>query len=260
MLRGAARANRDKMQVEPVVAPAVGSRPLVLILDRDLDYTEELAAELEAAGAQVVIALQGDEGLERAVALQPELVMLGIGLEPEREDLDLVPRLWEATAAPVLVLKDGPISRKGLEEAARAGAVACLGKGDVSPQAAAHFATAQLAVLGRTASRFRRSGDTVLDVAGRSLRVGGKEVSLTRMQADILAVLLEPPADEWKPIPAIAHRVFGEGARQSIVRKHVNRLRVKFARARLGASIETAHARGYRLAVADDAWSQGRRG
>jgi DNA-binding response OmpR family regulator len=80
------------------------------------------------------------------------------------------------------------------------------------------------------------------------------------MQADILAVLLEPPADEWKPIPAIAGRVFGEGARQSVVRKHINRLRVKFAEARLGARIETAHARGYRLAVADSAWSQGRRG
>lgn len=251
---------RARRQVEAVDAVAAGSRPLVLILDRDVDYREKLAAELEAAGAQVEIASEDDEGLERAVALQPELVMLGLSFEPSSEDLDLLPRLWEATAAPVLVLHEGPASRRRLEEAARAGAVTCLGKGEVLPHAAASFATAQLAVLGRTASRFRRSGNAVLDVTGRSLRVGEKKVPLTRMQAEILAVLLEPPADDWKPIPAIACRVFGEGARQSIVRKHVNRLRVKFARARLGASIETAHARGYRLAVADSTWSQGRRG
>ena len=33
------------------------------------------------------------------------------------------------------------------------------------------------------------------------------------------------------------------------MRKHVNRLRVKFAQTRLGTRIETAHARAYRLAV-----------
>jgi len=251
MLRGAPKANRDSGQGEALVAAAAGSRPLVLILDRDVDYRQKLAAELEAAGAQVEIASKGDEGLERAVALQPELVMLGVGLEPGRGELDFLPRLWEATAAPVLVLQEGPASRRRLEEAARAGAVACLSKGEVLPRAAARFAASQLAVLGRTASRFRRSGDVVLDGAGRSLRVGGKKVPLTRMQAEILAVLLEPPADEWKPIPAIAHKVFGVGARQSVVRKHVNRLRVKFAQARLGARIETAHARGYRLVAAE---------
>ena len=251
MLRGAPRATRARKKVEAVDAAAAGSRPLVLILDRDVDYIEKLAAELEAAGAQVEIASKGDEGLERAVALQPELVMLGVGLETGRRELDFLPRLWEATAAPVLVLQEGPASRRQLEEAARAGAVACLSKGEVPPHAAASFAASQLAVLGRTASRYRRAGGALLDVAGRSLRIGEKRVPLTRMQAEILAVLLEPPADDWKPIPAIARRVFGEGAKQSVVRKHVNRLRVKFARARLTARIETAHARGYRLAVAD---------
>lgn len=49
----------------------------------------------------------------------------------------------------------------------------------------------------------------------------------------------------------IARRVFGEGARQRIVRKHINRLRVKFAQTCLGAGIETAQARGYCLVAAD---------
>lgn len=177
MARGSARANRGKWQGEAVGSVSAASRPLVLILDRDVDYREELATELEDAGAQVEIASRGDEGLERAVALQPELVMLGLGLEPGREDLDLLPRLWEATAAPVLVLQEGPASRRRLEEAARAGAVACLSKGEVRPRAAAGFETSQLAALGRSPSQFLRSGDAVLVIVGRSLCVGGKGAS-----------------------------------------------------------------------------------
>jgi DNA-binding response OmpR family regulator len=107
----------------------------------------------------------------------------------------------------VLILQDDFSSGRGVEEAASAGAVACLSKAEVLPRAAAGFAVAQLAALGRTTSRFRRSGDTLLDVHGRTLRVGARKVPLTRMQADILAVLLEPPADEWKRISVIARRV-----------------------------------------------------
>jgi len=68
-------------------------------------YREGLAAELQAAGAQVKIASKADEGLDMAIALQPELVIIGLSIELGPEDLDLLPRLWEATAAPVLVLQ-----------------------------------------------------------------------------------------------------------------------------------------------------------
>lgn len=240
----------------PVVRSAE-ARPLVLILDDDVDYREELGAELEAAGVQVEIASMGKKGLGNAIGLQPELVMVGLEHEPDSGDLDLLPRILEATAAPVLVLHDGPASRRRLEEAARAGAVTCLSKLEVPPGAAAGFAMSQLAALGRTASRFRRSGAALIDVGGRTLRVGEKKVPLTRMQVDILAVLVEPPADEWKPIPLIAHRVFGHGARESVVRKHISRLRVKFARARLDARIDTAHAQGYRLVTTDGTSARG---
>jgi len=48
-------------------------------------------------------------------------------------------------------------------------------------------------------------------VMGWTLRVGEKEMPLARKQAQIPAVGLEPPADEWNPAPAIAHTAFGEG-------------------------------------------------
>ncbi len=223
--------------------------PLVLIVDPDVAYRDRLAAELEAKGVRVESVSGSGEGLERAVALQPDLVMVGTKLEREGRGLELLPWLWEATAAPIMVMTGRASARKGLEEAARVGAVAYLSKREVPPGVAARFARAQLAALGRITSRFRRTGDAVLDVAGRTLRVRSSKVALTRKQALILAVLMDPPADEWKAIPSIARRVFGEEAKQSAVRKHINRLRQKFAEARLGAGIETAHARGYRLVV-----------
>ena len=239
-----------------VVGPAQ-TRPLVLVLDSDVDYRERLAEELEAEGVKVEITAKGNEGLRKAIAHQPELVMIGMSGDPEPRDLELLPRIWQATAAPVLILQDDPASGRGLEDTARAGAVACLSKAEVLPRAAAGFAVAQLAALGRTTSRFRRSGAALLDIRGRTLRVGARQVPLTRMQADILGVLLEPPADEWKSIPVIAHRVFGEGAREGVVRKHINRLRVRFARAGLDARIDTAHTKGYRVVTTEQMSARG---
>lgn len=248
--RGGSRPGR----VGVAWAPAKrGSEPLVLILDPDAEYRDELAAELEAGGVHVEVASEGDEGLSKAVALQPELVVMGVRPQATRERFQLLPRLWEATAAPVIVLKEGSVSRKSLEEAAQAGAVACLSKAQVLPQSAAGFARAQLAALGRTTSPFLRAGAAVLDLPGRTLRVGETKVPLTYKQARIVGMLLEPPIDEWKSIPAIARQVSGEGAKESIVRKHINRLRLKFSQAALGARIETAHAKGYRLVIGDDA-------
>ncbi|MEE9231192.1 MAG: winged helix-turn-helix domain-containing protein [Acidobacteriota bacterium] len=230
-----------------------GSEPLVLILDPDAEYSAALAAELEAGGVHVEVASEAEEGLSKAVALQPELVVMGVGQQSTRDRFQLLPRLWEATAAAVIVLNEGSMSRASLEEAAQAGAVTCLSKAQVLPKSAAGFARAQLAALGRTTSRFLRAGAAVLDLPGRTLRVGETKVPLTHKQARIVAMLLEPPIDEWKSIPAIARQVFGEGAKESIVRKHINRLRLKFSQAALGARIETAHAKGYRLVAGGDA-------
>lgn len=49
-----------------------GSEPLVLILDADADYSEALAAELEAGGVNMEVASEGDEGLN-TVMLVPSL-------------------------------------------------------------------------------------------------------------------------------------------------------------------------------------------
>lgn len=84
------------------------------------------------------------------------------------------------------------------------------------------------------------------------MRVGGGEVHLTRKQALVVGLLMEPPAYEWKPGPKIAREVFGDEWKAGAVRKHINRLRVKFGEAGLGLALETEYSRGYRLVVDDE--------
>ena len=54
-----------------------------------------------------------------------------------------------------------------------------------------------------------------MDVAGRTVRVWNAEVALTRKDELILAVLMDPPADDWKATSPVARRVFCEEAKQS---------------------------------------------
>jgi DNA-binding response OmpR family regulator len=75
-----------------VVGPAE-TRPLVLVLDDDVDYRERLAEELEAQGVKVELTSNGNEGLRKAIAHQPELVMIGMSGEGETENLELLPRI-----------------------------------------------------------------------------------------------------------------------------------------------------------------------
>lgn len=49
----------------------------------------------------------------------------------------------------------------------------------------------------------------------------------------------------------MVRRLQQASAASIVVREHINGLRVRFARARLDARIDTAHARGYRLVTAD---------
>ena len=80
--------------------------------------------------------------------------------------------------------------------------------------------------------------------------IRGVPVLLTEMQADILAVLLEPPG-HWKTHKEIAGKVYGDTGynEKAGVRKHVARIWTRLDALSLGVRIETAHAPGYSFVV-----------
>ena len=77
----------------------------ILVVDDEQDLADAVAALLRARGYQVVVAADGKEGLEQAVAEPPDLVLLDYEL-PEMDGLEVIRELRsrETTrAVPVLL-------------------------------------------------------------------------------------------------------------------------------------------------------------
>ena len=87
------------------------------------------------------------------------------------------------------------------------GATHYFNKTDALPDAVSAFIRSQLAKPGKWTYPPLRLGGAVLDVQARRLVTRGIPVPLSEMRADVLAVLLEPPAGHWKTRKEIARKV-----------------------------------------------------
>jgi DNA-binding response OmpR family regulator len=226
-------------------------KPLVLIIDDDAAFSASLAETFERDGLRASTAFFAEEGYNKAVQQRPDMIILDINLQREGEGFEILPRLQQATAAPVVVLTARGTVRQDLEAAGRGGATHYFNKADALPDALSAFIRSQLAKLGRWTYTPLRLGGAVLDVQARKLVIRGVPVPLTEMQADILAVLMEPPGGHWKTHTEIARKVYGDTGynEKAGVRKHIARIRIRLDSLNLGVRIETAHAHGYRFVV-----------
>jgi DNA-binding response OmpR family regulator len=226
-------------------------KPLVLIIDDEPAFAVSLAETLERDGLSASTAFFAQEGHVKAVQQRPDMIILDINLQREGEGFELLPRLQQATDASIVVLTGRGTVREDLEAAGRGGATHYFNKAEALPDAVSAFIRSQLAKLGKWSYTPLRLGGAVLDVQARKLVVRGVPVPLTEMQADILAVLLEPPAGHWKTHKEIARKVYGDTgySEKAGVRKHVARIRARLDAVNLGVCIETAHAHGYRFVV-----------
>ena len=226
-------------------------KPLVLIIDDDAAFAASLAEAFERDGLRASTAFFAEEGYSKAVEQRPDMIILDINLQREGEGFEILPRLQQATTASIVVLTGRGTVRQDLEAAGRGGATHYFNKTEALPDAVSAFIRSQLAKLGKWTYTPLRLGGAVLDVEARKLVLRGVPVPLTELQADILAVLLEPPAGHWKTHKEIARKVYGDTGynEKAGVRKHVSRIRTRLDALNLGVRIETAHAHGYRFVV-----------
>lgn len=169
--------------------------PRVLLIDDDEELCVMLTRYLGREGFELQSVHTGSEGLERAAAIEFDLVLLDVML-PEIQGFDLLRQLRKRTQVPVLMLtaRGEEVDRiVGLE----VGADDYMAK----PFSPRELVARMRAILRRThatearttaesSNQVLRIADIELDPGARSVLRGGKPVELTTAEFDVLAILL----------------------------------------------------------------------
>ena len=77
--------------------------PHILVIDDELQIQRAIRTILTEKGFKVTTASRGEEGLTLAATLEPDLVILDLGL-PDMDGVKVCTRLREWTEIPIIVL------------------------------------------------------------------------------------------------------------------------------------------------------------
>jgi len=165
------------------------SSPRLLVIDDEVQIRRLLRVTLESGGFVVHEADTGQLGLTEAAALQPEAIILDLGL-PDLDGLDVLRRLREWTRTPVLVLTARDREQQKIE-ALDAGADDYLTK----PFGGGELLARLRAILRRANASndpaIVRFGEIEMDFPARVVRRAGKEVHLTSKEYALLRLLAQ---------------------------------------------------------------------
>jgi two-component system response regulator MtrA len=223
-------------------AMAERNRPRVLLVEDDDRLGRQVVGHLEQAGCQVTWITDG----AKAMAESPDayaLVLLDLML-PGAYGMDVLKKLRASGDVPVLILS----ARQEAQDRVRA---LQLGADDFLTKP---FWPEEL--LARVKARLRRPvlqragaltfGPLDLDVDGRRVEVDGEDVTLTKVEFDLLAALAKRPGTAV-PRDWLAEHVLDperDGTERTLD-VHVSRLRKKLGAA--GRQVVTVWGIGYRL-------------
>ncbi|MBO0869490.1 MAG: response regulator transcription factor [Micromonosporaceae bacterium] len=208
----------------------------VLVVDDDLTVRDVVRRYLEHAGHRVLLAGDGDEALRLIGSAQPDLVVLDIML-PGVDGIEVCRRTRSGCAGgrssqvPIVML-----TALGQEEDRILGLQ--LGADDyvTKPFSPRELALRVESVLRRSQGAAARGGgpepvlvdgDLCVDVPARTATLGGRPLSLTLREFDLLAFLIANPGVSFSRADLL-ERVWGWSfGDQSTVTVHVRRLREK---------------------------------
>ena len=167
----------------------VARKNTVLLVDDEPQIRRLLRACLERNEYQVIEAATGDAGIQEAIRVQPDAVLLDLGL-PDIDGLTVLKRLREWSQVPVLV-----VSVRGQEE----DKITALDNG-ANDYITKPFSTGELLARLRAAQRSNpspaqtevfRSGHLKVDLATRTVKVKAKPVKLTATEYALLRLFVQ---------------------------------------------------------------------
>ena len=218
----------------------------IVLIEDEPGIVDFIDRGLRAHGFEVRSALDGESGLELALADRVDLVVLDLML-PGRSGMDVLRDLAaERPELPVIILT----ARGELEDRVgglNAGAADYL----VKPFALAELEArirAQLRAARQAPATVIRSGELEIDLLGREVRMSGQPVRLTNTEFDLLAYFMNHPGQVLGR-QQILRAVWGYGhdPATNIVDVYIGYLRRKLSLGGQPVPIVTVRSRGYRL-------------
>jgi DNA-binding response OmpR family regulator len=220
----------------------------VLIIEDDEDIALSLKYNLERDGAfSVRTATNGESGVEQALALRPDVILLDLKL-PRMDGLDVCRylRSKEETAGVPIIMLTARVEEsdkvRGLD----------LGADDyvTKPFSVNELLARVRAVLRRAGAaepELLAAGELQVDLAARRLSVEGREVRLTRREFDLLVDLMRN-RDRVRTRERLLEAVWGytHTAGTRTVDVHIRQLRKKLG-PQASRHVETVVGVGYRF-------------
>jgi two-component system, OmpR family, KDP operon response regulator KdpE len=163
----------------------------VLVCDDDTSLQRALGIGLTARGYEVVMARNGEEGLDRAAHLHPDVVLLDLGL-PGIDGVDVIRGIRGWSPVPIIVLSARHQSVSKVE-ALDAGADDYVTKPFGMDELLARLRAAlRRTSAGSEAPRVEVEGTTI-DLADKRVTRNGTDVHLTPKEWDMVEVLVRNP-------------------------------------------------------------------
>jgi len=171
------------------MASSIALKPLVLIIDDEVQIRRLLRVCLEANGYRVAEAASGQDGINQAAQRPPDMVLLDLGL-PDLDGVSVLKRLREWSKVPVVVL-----SVREREE----DKIAALDHG-ADDYVTKPFSTGELLARLRVAQRHAvpaaeltvfRQGKLEVDLTARVVKLAGQEVKLTATEYSLLRLFVQ---------------------------------------------------------------------
>jgi two-component system response regulator MtrA len=199
---------------------------LVMVVDDDQDLAEMLGIVLTGAGIDVDLVSRGDEVLDVFRNNPPDLVLLDVML-PGLDGIEVCKLIRAESMVPIIMLTakgDSHDVVRGLE----------AGADDYMVKPFRHPSE----LIARIRTRLRRTnvdiaglltiGDLAIDVQAHQILRAGKQISLTRLEFDLLVALAKEPGRVFTR-DALLSEVWGyrHYTDTRLVNVHVQRLRSK---------------------------------
>jgi len=165
--------------------------PVVVLIEDESQIRRFLRATLTGQGYRLFEAATGADGVVEVGSRQPDVVIIDLGL-PDMDGLDVIRRVREWTAVPIIVL-----SARGLERdkvtALDAGADDYVSKPFGAGELLARIRVALRHTAGASheaAEAAFKVGELRVDLLHRQVLVGDKEVHLTPVEYKLLTTLV----------------------------------------------------------------------